>query len=154
MVKNKVFEKYKYTVNGKQGNYKSNESMREIKIDFIHNNAGRNYTGDMSDYVHFTGGKLYSHVGIVRLFTGLHDKNGKEIYEGDIIATKFYPKWVERVSWKGDPDAIAEVYWDFKGFGLKAKGKKDFRYPELYEVNFKHTEVIGNIYESNPLQVE
>jgi uncharacterized phage protein (TIGR01671 family) len=84
---------------------------------------------------------------ILMQFTGLHDKNGKEIYEGDIIATKFYPAYVERISWRGKPDAICEVYWDLCGFGLKAQGEADSRYPGMHELNYEHTEVIGNIYE-------
>jgi len=83
--------------------------------------------------------------------TGLKDKKRKTIYEGDIIETKFYPAWVERISWKGKPDAICEVYWDYTGFGLKARGDEDFRYPGLYEINLDHTKIIGNIYETPTL---
>lgn len=84
-------------------------------------------------------------------FTGLLDKNGNRVFEGDIIATKFFPQYVERISWKGDPDAICEVYWDFSGYGLKAKGGNDFRYPGLHEMNFKETEVVGNIWDNPEL---
>lgn len=89
-------------------------------------------------------------------FTGLFDKQGKEIYEGDIAAIKFNPRYVERISWRGKPDAIAEIFWDFNGFRLKAKGKEDSRYADFWdddsqqmcEMSRKHTEVIGNIYEN------
>lgn len=84
-------------------------------------------------------------------FTGLTDKNGRKIFEGDILAIKFYPQYVNRVCWDGPPDAIAKVFWDFSGFRLNATNGKDRRYPALVDVNFKETEVIGNIHDNPEL---
>lgn len=100
-------------------------------------------------------------------FTGLKDKNGVEIYEGDILKVKFNGQYVSRVSWRGKPDAIAEVIWDYSGFRLNCNGKEDRRYADFYDfindktwdttmldMSLKHTEVIGNIYEHPELLKE
>lgn len=47
--------------------------------------------------------------------TGLRDANGVLIFEGDIVAAKFQPHYVDRVSWQGPPDVIATVFWDYNG---------------------------------------
>jgi len=67
----------------------------------------------------------------IQLFTGLKDKNGKEIYEGDILQI-FTPKGVE---------AYTEVVDDiFKAHNLRGVG--DY---------FGSCEVIGNKYENHEL---
>lgn len=64
-------------------------------------------------------------------FTGLHDKNGKEIYEGDIVQFQTFPKI-------GIVDYIAPKFL--------AKLGAESNSLQGYEV-----EVIGNIYESPEL---
>lgn len=80
-------------------------------------------------------------------FTGLRDKNGKEIYEGDIVKSHF--------NWKSYPvvfgscelrDSTGEfegffdgLAWDGTPFGRDAYGGTD------------HYEVIGNVYENPEL---
>lgn len=67
--------------------------------------------------------------------TGLKDKNGTEIYEGDIIKNSY--------------DEIYTVKWFDAAFLLEEKYNGGFDYHELYLEDNK--KVIGNIYENPEL---
>lgn len=77
----------------------------------------------------------------VVFFTGLLDKNGKEIYEGDIL-TDCYKR-------------ILEVVWRNNGFQFKSLCQTNFLYAEMnhwFSFDFADKpEVIGNIYENPEL---
>ena len=80
----------------------------------------------------------------IQMFTGLHDKNGKEIYEGDI--------------WRNDVSMYV-VFWskEYAGFSAKVvqsdyaliKGRTFTLRQCTEDVNV--VEVIGNIYENQEL---
>lgn len=70
-------------------------------------------------------------------FTGFHDKNGKEIWEGDIV--KFHAILLQPVS---------DIYWR-NGFYMRGWEHLDLD-SKLFKDN-KMWEVIGNIYENPEL---
>ncbi len=88
---------------------------------------------------------------ILMQFTGLKDKNGKEIYEGDICNMRRYSHIDSSRKW-----CVYEVCWGysewlFRGYWQKAINDEFFsiRFPEADEI-----EVIGNIYENPELLKE
>lgn len=79
-------------------------------------------------------------------FTGLHDKNGKEIYEGDILESGSYGivqvVWPEKYITGDNEDIMA---WCVMGGNLEGLAGLDVQYS---------WEVIGNIYENPELLKE
>ena len=71
-------------------------------------------------------------------FTGMTDKNGTKIFEGDIVKEQY--KAYER---------IYNVFWDEDYFVFRAKSK-DYSY-HLDEIIPSHCEVIGNVFENKEL---
>lgn len=105
------------------------------------------YTGDEDDDLSFyKWQQVYPES--VGQFTGLTDKNGNKIFEGDVVAP-----WIFR----NHKNYKLEVVSDHGGFGLKAKKPflPQFKYLHLFANKCKtaHTEivVIGNIYDNPEL---
>ena len=69
-------------------------------------------------------------------YTGLKDKNGREIYEGDVLKNDYGDIWV--------------VVWNGTGFMLELNGESKNIY-SANEYYFSGCEVIGNIYENPEL---
>src|SRR3989304_9140917 len=71
-------------------------------------------------------------------YTGLKDKNGKEIYEGDILRTN---------------EHIDFIVWNEKKCGFSySNDKSNMSLPQWFEHGqYSGTEIIGNIYENPEL---
>ena len=71
-------------------------------------------------------------------YTGIDDREGEKIFEGDII----------RESYKGH-ERIDHVFWDDDYFAFRAKGEDITYY--LDEISPSHCEVIDNIHDNKEL---
>lgn len=70
-------------------------------------------------------------------FTGLHDRKGKEIYEGDILKKHTPSNWI--------PEGNVVVKYSGNGFWCESKSGGNF-FPDV-----DYVEIIGNIYENPEL---
>lgn len=125
--------------------------MREIKFRAINANGemiyGLPYTDGVNDTIYYKEfnnrlcwrdekgahcNQPYKN-GTLMQYTGLKDKNGKEIYDEDILKDDDSPR-------------LEKVGWDFSGWWI-FDVKTGFNKRELF-ADITHKEVVGNIYEN------
>ena len=81
----------------------------------------------------FESARRFENIEGFQEFTSLKDKNGKEIYEGDVVKDKYGS--IITIEWNND-----EAMWSCRE--LPFGNAKDY---------FQHSEIIGNIHENPEL---
>jgi uncharacterized phage protein (TIGR01671 family) len=103
------------------------------------------FNGDVQ-YYNLQNGEGSGEHGDYKLmqFTGLKDKNGKEIYEGDVVNVPMHDDWSGVVVFTGDCQ-----------YALKGRSTSgNDAYLLFSQIYLAACEVIGNIYENHELLKE
>ncbi|NHI48010.1 hypothetical protein FDE94_09035 [Clostridium botulinum] len=129
---------------------KIDEKIREVtlidfeykKVKLLNDYTGESYLRDFEEV-------------ILLEYTGLKDKNDKEIYEGDIVKYTFDLPESQYVTKNGLKIRIAEVFWCNwrSSFAVYANGNSKLANSDLFRYvrNGNRVEVIGNIYDNPEL---
>lgn len=107
---------------------------------------------EISDCESIDGTRYQVEQNSIGQYTGLKDKNGKEVYEGDILRNIYYQYSNDEVSNKGFKEEILKVVYRGCGFIFEKIKINEIEMPEDFKEEL--IEVIGNIYENPDLLKE
>ena len=103
------------------------------------------FEGIQDRYIEDTSTKRFE----LMQYTGLHDKNGKEIYEGDIVRQVSYKYSNDEYGHKGFYENISKVLYKGRAFQYEWIRTNGIEMPKDFKESF--IEVIGNIYDNPEL---
>ena len=123
--------------------------MREIKFRFWNQMDGMVYPDNLSyrngtwTAVSLTSENFYA-VNTLMQYTGLKDKNGKEIYEGDIVGEKWVQKNIDK-----DGEHFTEKISPIFVVEYHGCGFIPFAYSQFGDegIDEDRVEIIGNVFE-------
>lgn len=143
-----LFGSYIYTNDDKNNPFRTNPPKEKHQIMFY----------ESSDWN--MGGWNYAEVRkeTIGQYTGLKDKNGKEIYEGDVVEWVFFYERLGANMGVKECDTIVKgiIRWRQGGFVLEVI-ENDFENAGYYSISALYTdtesdvEIIGNIYDTPEL---
>ena len=107
------------------------------------------YDGDFyENYRDLEDGILIENIAVMQ-YTGLKDKNGVEIYEGDIV------KVISGYGWEDVSDVVFGLtdkrYGNYPAFCMPRIETESNSFSEVFDCGDYEIEVIGNIYEDEYL---
>ena len=114
-----------------------------VKGTYVHTNLGREMICDGTTYIGINRPCMIDiDISTLCACTGLKDKNGKLIWENDILVGYLDDMYPENATY-------AQVIWDKNGFYTKEQYSDDISLMD--EFDEKHFEVCGNIFDNPEL---
>lgn len=130
---------------------KEQKLVRVLRIDFQTRQVVYETTNPFGEHGWATA---YFNEIILEQYTGLKDKSGKEIYEGDILSFVYRPTRETKENYRGvikfgNPNGAYNWGWQIRFIGTQPLTAKDILF--WIEDIYTDCEVIGNIHENAEL---